>query len=380
MRILFESAVSFIHRTIWKRILSRPNLCHMQRKSWGKETITGKNVDFCVRRIYNECILISRGIYMTGKKAVTAIVFAGVFWGIVGIFVKALSSSGLDVMQVVALRMICAALSLFLVLLLFAPKKLKIDLRHLPLLLGIGFFGLELSIYFYFYTAIQSQTSVAVVLLYTSPAFVLLLSVPVFHEKINMKKTAALLLTVSGCVLVAGLIGGSYTLSPRVLLFGVASGFCYSLYTVFGKFALRYYDSVTVSFYAFLVAAIASLFFADVPGAFSVIAASPSLILPVLGMGIVSSVFPFLLYTYSLRFIDSGKAAILSTVEPLVGAVVGIVAYGEPYDFPKILGILLILSAVLLLNLHLHIHHSKKSVQKETKKAVSSGSFETVPR
>ena len=75
-----------------------------------------------------------------------------------------------------------------------------------------------------------------------------------------------------------------------------------------------------------------------------------------------------------------GKAAILSTVEPLVGAVVGIVAYGEPYDFPKILGILLILSAVLLLNLHLHIHHSKKSVQKETKKAVSSGSFETVPR
>ncbi len=293
---------------------------------------------------------------MTKKKAFAASILAGIFWGIVGIFVKTLSAAGLDVMQIVALRMIFAAFSLFIFLLLFAPQKLKISLRHLPLLSAIGILGVELPIYFYFYTAVQSQTSVAVVLLYTSPAFVLLLSALIFREKINAKKFSALLLTVSGCVLVAGLIGGSYTLSPRVLFFGIASGFCYSLYTIFGKIAIRQYDSVTVSFYSFLIAAVASFFLADVPGAISAVVATPALIPSVIGIGVVSTVFPFLLYTYSLRYMESGKAAILSSVEPLVGAIVGIVLYGEPYDFTKILGIVLILTAILLLNYQKHVH------------------------
>ena len=59
---------------------------------------------------------------------------------------------------------------------------------------------------------------------------------------------------------------------------------------------------------------------------------------------------PYLLYTWGLQRMDSGRAAILVAVEPLVGAVLGMTAYGEPHGPMKLLGIALILAAVLVLN------------------------------
>ena len=39
---------------------------------------------------------------------------------------------------------------------------------------------------------------------------------------------------------------------------------------------------------------------------------------------VVSTVLPYLLYTAGLARIDSGKAAILASVEPVVAALVGV--------------------------------------------------------
>ena len=76
----------------------------------------------------------------------------------------------------------------------------------------------------------------------------------------------------------------------------------------------------------------------------------PALLLPLLGIGVISTVLPYFLYTWGLQRMDSGRAAILAAVEPLVGAVLGMAAYGEPRDAVKLAGILLILAALLLLN------------------------------
>ena len=88
----------------------------------------------------------------------------------------------------------------------------------------------------------------------------------------------------------------------------------------------------------------------DPAGAVGILAASPKLLLPLLGIGVVSTVLPYVLYTWGLQRMDSGRAAILVAVEPLVGAVLGMVCYGEPHDLPKLAGIALILAAILLLN------------------------------
>ena len=78
---------------------------------------------------------------------------------------------------------------------------------------------------------------------------------------------------------------------------------------------------------------------------------TPSLIWWCLGIGIVSVVLPYYFYTWGLQRMDSGKAAVLVAVEPLVGAVIGMTLFHESHDFLKLLGIFCILCAIVLLNL-----------------------------
>ena len=107
---------------------------------------------------------------------------------------------------------------------------------------------------------------------------------------------------------------------------------------------------MTVTAYTFLLGALGSLPLGRPGAAVGILAASPRLLLPLLGIVVVSTVLPYVLYTWGLQRMDSGRAAILAAVEPLVGAVLGMAAYGEPHDAAKLAGILLILAAILLLN------------------------------
>ena len=61
---------------------------------------------------------------------------------------------------------------------------------------------------------------------------------------------------------------------------------------------------------------------------------------------------PYFLYTRGLEKLESGKAAILVAVEPLVGAVIGMVFLNESHNISKIAGIILILISIVLLNIN----------------------------
>jgi drug/metabolite transporter (DMT)-like permease len=52
-----------------------------------------------------------------------------------------------------------------------------------------------------------------------------------------------------------------------------------------------------------------------------------------------------------LQGLETGKAAILVTVEPLVATLIGFLLWKEQVSFFKVIGILLILVSVLLLSL-----------------------------
>ena len=287
---------------------------------------------------------------MKQSKPALAVLAAGVAWGIISLFVRRLSAAGLQPMQIACIRLLVAVLVFFPGLALRDPKKLAIRPRDLWMFVGTGIVSLVFFYVLYFYTTVQSQASVAAVLLYSSPAFVMLLSALIFRERLTGRKLVSLGLTVAGCALVSGFFGGGYRLSGLVLLTGLGSGFFYALYTIFARFALRRYDSMTVTAWTFLLGALGALPFGAPGAAARILAAEPALLLSCLGIGIVSTALPYLLYTWGLQRMDSGRAAILAAVEPLVGAVLGMVLYREPHDLPKLAGILLILAAILLLN------------------------------
>lgn len=284
------------------------------------------------------------------QKASIAVILAGILWGTISIFIRALSAAGISSLEIAMIRMIVAALLFTAVVALKDKKLLRVGLGDQWMFVGTGIVSVVLFNCCYFSTIVNSEASVAVVLLYTSPVFIMLLSALLFKEKITARKLTALVLTVAGCVLVAGLLGGGFAISPKVLLTGLASGLFYGLYTIFGRVALEKYDTMTVTAYTFLFGMIGSVFVGDVGRVWSVVRGEPELLLWCLGIGIFCTVLPYFLYTWGLQRLEAGKAAILVAVEPLVGAVIGMTVFQESREPAKLLGIALIIGAIILLN------------------------------
>ena len=193
--------------------------------------------------------------------------------------------------------------------------------------------------------------SVAAILLYTSPVWIMLMSALFFHEKINGRKILALCLAFAGCVLASGVSGEGITFSG--LLFGIGSGIGYGLYSILGTVALRRYSPYTVTMYTFLLAACGSwLICRPVDMIERIVNAEDrtALVLFCCLTALVTAVIPFLSYTIGLRTVAASTAGILATIEPMVATLFGVLVFSEPLTFLSGLGIILILGAVILLN------------------------------
>ena len=280
------------------------------------------------------------------------IIVAAVFWGTMGIFVRALGEYGLSSFQIVCLRVSFAAVIFALCLLVKDRSGFKISLKDIPLFLGLGF-GSILFFTVCYFTAIRMMSlSTAAILLYTSPIWIMLMSMLFFHEKLSISRIVALILAFAGCVLVSGISGNGITFTG--LLVGLGSGFGYGLYSILGTIALRKYKPLTVTTYTFIFAALGSFIICRPFDMVSKISGSGKvgfLIMFSVLTALVTAVIPFLTYTLGLNKVEASKAGIIATIEPLVATLVGIFVFKEPLTFMSGCGIVLIIAAVVILNL-----------------------------
>ena len=283
-------------------------------------------------------------------RSVIMIVVAGALWGVIGLFSRALNDAGLDSFQVTETRCLITAIGVAAILLVTHRDYLRIELKDLWMFLGTGICSIILFNVLYFQTAQLVSLSMTAVLLYTAPCFVLIFSVILFHEVLTTRKVAALVFAFLGCVLTAGIIGaGEFNMLGFAM--GLGSGFGYSLYTIFGKFALKKYHAFTVTFYTFLVAGLALLPFCTPWHIVEVAAEVDGALWYMLGLGLLITLIPYFLYTEGLRGLDAGVASVIAFIEPMVATIAGFIVYGEEVTAISLLGILMILFSIMLLNL-----------------------------
>lgn len=271
---------------------------------------------------------------------------AGSLWGIISLFLKPMLNLGFSQIQTVTLRCIVAAAVLGVYMLIKDKSLFRFKLRDIWCFIGTGLVSLMFFSICYFYSMTYNGVCVAVILLYTSPVFVMLLSLPLFKEKITYKKLIAVVLTVAGCVFVSGAAGGQSIGFVGIVL-GICSGLGYALYSIFSRYALqRNYNSMTISFYTFLFCGLGCLPFASpVSMALSL---SPKAVLYSLGLGVVCCVMPYILYTKGLEYVDNTRASVIVAVEPVVASLIGVFVYNESVTAVKLLGVALVLSAVVI--------------------------------
>lgn len=279
------------------------------------------------------------------------ILIAGMLWGSMGLFVRSLGQYGLNSLQIACLRMCVAAVCFAVLMLCRGKQTFQIRWRDIPLFLGLGLGSVLFFTCCYFFAIQNLSLSVAAILLYTAPIWVSVASLFIFHERFTLQKGLALALSFGGCVLVSG-VGG--TITPLGLLAGLGAGIGYGAYSILAGLALRKYKPLTVSGYAFFIAAIGSLVICRPVQMLRQIAAAPdrgTLILLGVLAGIVTAVLPYLCYTFGLAGISPSAASILATVEPLMATLLGAIVFHERLSLTAALGIVSILCALILLSL-----------------------------
>ena len=279
------------------------------------------------------------------------ILLAGCFWGSMGIFVRRLTDYGFSSIQIVAIHVTLAASVFCILLFIKDPSGFRISVKDIPLFLGLGFGSILFFTVCYFTAITMMPLSTAAILLYTSPIWIMLMSVLFFREKLTGRKLLALVLAFAGCVLVSGVSGEGMTLTG--LLVGLGSGIGYGLYSILGTVALRRYSPYTVTTYTFVFAALGSWLIcrpAEMLAKFAAAPNLPGLVFFCVLTALVTAVIPFLAYTLGLQTVEASRAGILATVEPLVATLIGVAVFSEPLTLLSGLGMLLILAAVVLLN------------------------------
>lgn len=278
------------------------------------------------------------------------IIIASILWGTIGLFAKALSGLGFSSLQIVAIRAFGAALSLVLFFLFKDRKVLKIDIKDSPYFIGTGIVSFILFNWFYFYTINISSISVAVILMYTSPVFVMIFSIFLFKEKLTREKLISLILTFIGCLLVTvfGQKSG-HRIPGLAILTGLASGVTFGLYSIFGTYALKKYNSMTVTTYTFVFASLGILPMTNLKEMLYLFQNAKAIYYGV-AIVLLCTVLSFTLYNKGLTYIEASRALIISTLEPIVATIMGIVMFSEAITVLKVVGMLLVIFSVSMLN------------------------------
>ena len=288
---------------------------------------------------------------------ITAVLTAGTLWGFMGLFRRYLGQAGVDSAGIIFLRCGTAAIFFFATLLTCNPDGTKIRLKDLWCFLGTGLCSMLFFTYCYFQAMNYMSLSVAAILLYTAPVFVVILSAILFREPFDKRKMFALVLAFAGCCFVSGL-GSDVQLSVQGMLFGLGAGVGYALYSIFAKFAIeRGYETGTINLYTQFFASLGAALIWGVKEPLKIAVSSPELVIWTLALGLITCYLPYMLYTYSLTGLEAGRASIYANVEPVVATIVGVFLFQEKMTPPNLIGIVLVMSAVLRLG-------SKQSEQK----------------
>ena len=280
------------------------------------------------------------------------IMLAGILWGCMGLFVRPLNEKGLNSWDIVFLRAVLTTVFMALILVIKDRNLFKIKMKDIWCFLGTGLLSIVFFNLCYFKEITITSLSVAAILLYTAPAFVMIISAFCFKEKLTGMKILALLLSFTGLIFVTGVLGGGEKLTVKTLFIGLGAGLGYALYSIFGRYALeRGYNSYTISFYTFLFATIATVFFARPTEVMSVTFGSfGNIVLSVIFV-LVSTVVPYLIYTIGLKSVENGQASIIASIEPVIATLNGILWFQEKMTIGVIIGIVLVLSGIVVSNL-----------------------------
>ncbi|HEV8531443.1 MAG TPA: EamA family transporter [Methylomirabilota bacterium] len=196
-----------------------------------------------------------------------------------------------------------------------------------------------------------STATNAALLITVEPVSLILLSPLVLGEHLTRREGVGALLTVVGATVVVlnGIPGASVAIAPhwRGDLLLVLSGLAYAGYSLFGRDVLARHKAVPVTAWSILWGLVVMVPFTVAEW----VAGDRPLwtgttILGTLYLGLVITALGYLLWNWGLERVEAPRLAIFVNIQPLAGALLGVVALHEALTAYTVAGGILILAGV----------------------------------
>jgi len=252
--------------------------------------------------------------------------------------------------MLIGLRLMVSSSTLVIFLAIFRKSLLRIRKTDVVSFLLFGLFGVAFQRVSYFYAIDLTTPTVAAMLFYTYPVFVIV-AASAFQkrEKITAVQVCAIALTFLGVALVVRVYDFSQLrLNFGGIVFGILSSILFVVYFLMTGKLRRTYSYLTITLFGDGISALALS--PIIINSVSQISQFPvQLWLIILAIGWVPSLLAYLLFSYALKYVKASRGTMLNVLEPIATAFLSAAFIGETFESVQIIGTVIALTGVLLL-------------------------------
>lgn len=286
---------------------------------------------------------------MKSKIGYFYILLAGIFWSILGFLVSKISDYNFSPEEVAFFRMVGGFIVISIYGKITMPTMFKITKKGILYVFAIGIVCQFIFNIAYMGSISMVGASMAAVLLYVSPVFVAIFSKIVYKEKINKIKILSLIFCVIGAFL--AVTGGKIEikeLNIGGIIAGIMAAITYAMLPIFNKNALKEMDNITMSAYAFLIAAIIMCFRVNPIHTISKID-NMRVLMYILSIGIIPTAMSYIVYSKGiLKGVELSIAGVVASIELVLSVIIGWTLLGEDFSVVKIFGVLFMVASTFI--------------------------------
>ena len=226
-------------------------------------------------------------------------------------------------------------------------KSFALTRRELATLAILGVFMSTSSTTLYFSFNFM-DVGIASTLLFVYPVMVAVIMATFFHEKVTAATVIAILLSLAGIALL-NKTGDGTSLSLWGVTLVMLSSLTYAIYiVVVNKSSLRM-SSVKLTFYVLLFGLFTIYGYTLAMGETVQLLVTPKQWLYATQLALMPTVLSLVLMVIAVHDIGSTPTAIMGAIEPITAVAIGVLVFGENFTPRLAIGIVLILTAVLLI-------------------------------
>jgi drug/metabolite transporter (DMT)-like permease len=282
------------------------------------------------------------------------VVLAALLFGFNGNLARKLFDAGVTPLTLVECRMVIGGLFLLGCLLVGQRITALVPTLRVPVGLWGWLLALGLTMaavtYTYFMAVSRLPIAVALVVQFSTPAWLVLGEALWRRRMPSGAVLVALLLALSGLVLVTGVWRQrSVAFDPLGLLFALLSVLTFAAYLLLGRRVGRELPALPATTWGALVAALFWLV-VQPPWRLPALVCQAAFWPAVLAVGILGMALPFFLELAALRYLDAARTGITAMLELVAGSCIAYLWLGQALDLWEIAGSLLVMSGVALLH------------------------------